>query len=68
MKEDEEFEPTLAVEAVRLIPPALGVVFAGPSLVLLGPLGLRLFLVNADADVLLAARESIDFGAFGRSL
>lgn len=65
MKEDEEFEPTLAVDAVRLIAENG---LAGPSLELLGPLGLRLFLVTADDEVLLAARESIDFGAFGRSL
>lgn len=65
MKEDEEFEPTLAVDAVRLIAENG---LAGPSLELLGPLGLRLFLVIADDEVLLAARESIDFGAFGRSL
>ena len=67
IKEDEEFEPTLAVDAVRLIPVAG---LAGPNLELLGPLGLRLFLVTAEEDdtVLLAATESLDFGAFGRSL
>lgn len=68
IKEDDEFdEPTLAVDAVRLIPLTLVAVLTGPNLELLGPLGLRLFLVNAE-ELLLAARESIDLGAFGRSL
>lgn len=65
IKEDEEFEPTLAADDVRFIP-RTGL--TGHNL-LLGPLSLRLFLVAADdADVLLAARESTDFGTFGRSL
>lgn len=63
--EDDEFELTLAVDAVRLIP--LGVdLMTGPSFALLGPLGLRLFLVNE--EFLLATVESLDFGPFGRSL
>lgn len=66
MKEDEEFEPTLAADDVRFIPRAG---LAGHNLELFRPLGLALFLVATDdADVLLAARESTDFGAFGRSL
>lgn len=65
--EEEEFDPTLAVDAVRLIP-ELKEVFGlfGPSLVLLGPLGLRLLL--GCTELLLAARESMDFGPFARSL
>lgn len=66
-KEEDELELTLAEDAVRLIPEAEEV-FAldGPSLELLGPLGLRLLL--ACAELLLAARESMDFGPFARSL
>lgn len=65
--EEDALDPTLALDAVRFIPEAEEV-FAlfGPSLELIGPLGLRLLL--ACTEPLLAARESIDFGPFARSL
>lgn len=64
---EEEFDPTLAVDAVRLMPNTKEVFgLFGPSFELLGPLGLRLLL--AWTELLLADRESIDFGPFIRSL
>lgn len=65
--DDEEVELTLADEAVRLIPEwDEGAGLFGPSLELLGPLGLRLLLICV--VVLLAARESTDLGPLVRSL
>lgn len=64
---NEDAEPTLTLDAVRLIPGAADVfTLFGPSLELLGPLGLRLPL--ACIELLLATTESTDFGPFDRSL
>lgn len=62
--DEEDVELTLAEDAVRLIPAGAGLL--GPSLELLGPLGLRLLL--ACDVVLLTVSESIDLGPFVLSL